>query len=353
MTTVFSRRSRLAVVAALPLLVAARPVSPPLAGGTTYEFIVRSQADRTGNKETVTMRGRGTFAGSDGRIDILETAAQSNGSQVFGSKGSYFLTLDGGKKMILVDPEKKQYMEWDVASMLAGMSTMMHAVGGLVKMEMSDVKVDAQSLGAGEMLQGYKTVHYQLTQSYTMTVKVFGRGSKTRNESTIDYFFAPALMGLANPFVSNSQRMSQSLDLFNNPDYKNQMAAAQAKIQYGVPVKTVIKTISTDDKGKQETSVMTTEMVNFKNTDVPKSTFEIPAGYTMVQMPKLDGSVAGGANGAGGTGSGNAGATTGPEINADSAAAAAKKGAAEGVKEGAKGAAKEGAKSKIRGIFKR
>jgi hypothetical protein len=349
MISLFSRPSRLALIAVAPLLLAARPLSAPMAGGTTYEFIVHSQSDRTGNKESVMMRGKGTFAGSDGRIDILEAGPQGN-TGMYGGKGSYFLMLDGGKKMMLVDPANKQYMEWDMASMLAGISRTMNAVSGLVKMDMSDIKIESHNLGAGETLQGYKTVHYQMVQNYTVTVKVFGRGSKSRSESTTDYYFAPALRGLANPFVANSQAWAQSFDMFNNPDFKSQMAAAQSKIEYGVPVKTVVKTVRTDDKGKQETSVVTSEMVNFHNTDVPASTFHIPAGYTQVQMPKMDASMAAGgsANGKGA----NATSATVPDINADSIAAAAKDSAKNAAAEAAKEAAKSAAKNKLRGIFK-
>jgi hypothetical protein len=344
MISMMSRRSRYAAAVALPFLLAAKPLTAPMVGGTTYEFIVRSQSTAN-NKEMVMMRGRGTFAGTDGRIDILEAGPQGN-TEAFGSKGSYFLVLDGGKKMMLVDPNQKQYMEWDMASMMAGMSKMMNAVGGLVKMEMSDVKIEAHDLGAGETIQGYPTVHYQLTQNYSMTMKMFGRTSKTKNESTIDYYFAPALKSLANPFMSNNQAWAQSMDMFNNPDYKSQMQAAMSKIKYGVPLKSVIKTVATDDKGKQTTSVVTSEMVNFHNTDVPASTFAIPAGYKLIEMPKMDANMAAGSN------SSTSGSTA-SDVNADSLKNAAKEGAKEGVKEGVKEGAKEATKSKIRGIFKR
>jgi len=49
MISVFSRPSRLALFVAAPLLLAAKPLAAPLAGGTTYEFIVHSQSDRAGN----------------------------------------------------------------------------------------------------------------------------------------------------------------------------------------------------------------------------------------------------------------------------------------------------------------
>lgn len=342
MISAFSRPSRLVAVAALPMLLAAKPLSPALAGGTTYEFIVRAQTAQNGGKESVMMRGRGTFAGNDGRIDIIEAASPS-GSEMFGAKGSYFLVRDAGKKMLLVDPTNKQYMEWDMASMLAGMSKMVNAIGGMMKFEISDIKIDSRNLGAGETLQGYPTVHYQMVENYTMNVKMFGRSSKSRNETTTDYYFAPSLKGLANPFMSNSKAMAQSFDIFNNPDFKSQMSAAMSKIQFGVPLRMVVRTVSTDEKGKQQTSVMTSEMVNFKNIDIPKSTFTIPDDYKLIEMPKIDANVA----------TGDPNAPKSADINADSIANAAKQGAKDGAKDAAKEAAKEAAKSKIRGIFKR
>lgn len=328
--------SRLAAIAAVPVLLAA--TAPPTRG-TSYEFIVRSTSTQTGNKESVMMRGRGTFAGDDAKIEITETGGAAAANNALGGKGSYFLVVDGGKKMLLVDPSQKTYLEWDMQSMMAGMAKMVNAIGGLVKMDMSDVKIDAQDMGPGEKVQGYHTKHVRMTQNYTVTAKVFGKTSKSRSETTIDYYFAPALKALVNPFVQNSQGWANSLDMFNNAEYKSQMAAAQSKVQ-GVPVKTVVSTVSTDEKGKQQTSVVTTEMVNFKEVDVPSAVFAIPAGYQMVKMPKLDAGAPGSAE--------NSASGSGQSIG-DSA----KEGAKEGVKDAAKEASKEAAKKKLKGIFKR
>jgi hypothetical protein len=345
MVSAFMRPSRLAAIAAVPVLLAA---SAPPTGGTSYEFIVRSTSTQTGNKESVMMRGRGTFAGDDAKIEIIETggAAAAN-SNAFGGKGSYFLVVDGGKKMLLVDPSQKTYLEWDMQSMIAGMAKMVNALGGLVKMDMSDVKIDAQDMGPGEKVQGYQTKHVRMTQNYTVTAKLFGKSSKSRSETTVDYYFAPALKALVNPFVQNSQAWASSLDMFNNADYKSQMAAAQSKVQ-GVPVKTVVRTVSTDEKGKQQTSVVTTEMVNFKNVDVPSATFAIPTGYQLVQLPKLDAGAAGAASG-----STEGSASGSGESIGDATKEGAKEGVKDATKEVTKEAAKETAKKKLKGIFKR
>ena len=116
----------------------------------------------------------GTENGRIYRIDL--TAGQWAAPASLGRPASGFVSD------ILVDPTNKQYMEWDIANMLSGLSKLTNAMGGMVKMEMSDVKIDAQNLGAGETIQGYKTVHYRLVQNYNVNVKVFGRSSKSRSE---------------------------------------------------------------------------------------------------------------------------------------------------------------------------
>jgi hypothetical protein len=345
MSTLFSRAACLTAAVVLPLTFAA---ATPFADGMTYEFVMKSQSTRTGNKENVTMRGRGTYAGDEAKLEILEAASSAGGQDAFGGKGTYFIVKGGGKEMFLVDPNQKQYMKWDIASMFAGMSKVVNAVGGMVKMQMSDIKIDAQDLGAGETVQGYPTHHVRMMQNYTVSASVFGHTSKTRSETTTDYFFAPSLR-IANPFVNNSQQMAMmsQMDMFNNPDYKSQMSAAQAKMpKSGVPLRTVTTTVSTDAKGKAETTVTTMEMVNFKASNIPASAFAIPSDYKMIEMPSMNA----GESSASTTGTGSA--STGPIINTDSIAAAAKQGVKEGVQTDVKDAAKNATAKKLKGIFK-
>jgi hypothetical protein len=340
MVSTFKGCSRLVAMVGVPVLLAA---STPLPHGTAYDFVVRSTSSQTGNKESVMMRGRGVFAGDNAKIEILDSGPMAGDNNTFGNKGSYFLMAEGGKKMLLVDPSQKTYLEWDMQSMVAGLAKMMNALGGLVKMEMSDFKMDTQELGAGETIQGYPTRHVRTNQNYTITARVFGKTHVSKSETTVDYYFAPRLKA-KNPFIQNSQAWANSFDMFNNPDYKAQMAAAQAKLT-GVPVKTVVRTISTDEKGKQQTSVVTSEMLNFRNLDVPKSEFEIPSGYQLVQMPTIDAKAVGAKKDSVDNRSG--------EGIGDAAAEGAKGGVKDATKEVTKEAAKEAAKKKLKGLFKR
>lgn len=276
MVLTLKRSSRFAAIAAVPVLLAA---NAPLIGGASYEFVVRSTSTQTGNRESVVMRGRGVFAGDNAKIEIIESGP---GREAFGNPGSYFLMTEGGTKMMIVDPSQKQYAEWNMERMMASVAGVVNALGGLVKMEISDLTIDTKELGAGETINGYPTKHVRLTQNYKMSTRVLGKTSWSKTESTTDYYFAPQLKA-KNPFVQNSQAWANQFNMFNKPEYKAQMAKAQEKLK-DVPIKTVVTTVTTHDTGKQETTTVTSEMVNFKNMDVPKSVFEIPAGYQLVQL---------------------------------------------------------------------
>jgi hypothetical protein len=328
------RLGALAALIALPLLVAAML---PVETGTTYQFTIKSQSSQTGNRESVVMKGRGTFAGDNAKIEIEEMSAQAGDEGgMFGSRGSYFLALDGGKRMLLVDPAKKTYMEWNLQSMMSGMTKMMGALGGLMRMEMSDVSIQAQEMGSGGTVNGYATNHVRITEKYTMSARVLGRTSTSKVETTTDYYIAPALR-VKNPFMQSTQAFSAMGDMFNNADYQRQAQSAYAKIN-GVPVKTVTRSVTTQQDGKQEVSLTTAEMSGFQSVNVAASTFAVPSGFQAVEMPNFDALAAaageGGAEGAGGQSIGEA----------------AREGAAEGAREATKDAAKDAVKGAIGGL---
>jgi hypothetical protein len=266
-------------------------------------------------------------------------------------KGGYILATEGGRMLTVVDPEKKQYVEMNVETLLNSMTSVMNAVGGMMKMETSNVSVNVEKLGAGEKMQGYNTVKYRLTQDYTMKVSVLGMNSTNTTHSVGEYWYAPELTSIVNPFMQFGERVGQSA-LFRNSDFLSKVQAARQQMGQGVPLKSVVTTQSSDDKGRKTSSVATTEMLNIKQADVPASAFAVPAGYAKQVMPTLD-SLKGLQASANGDVSGKVGAAGKSGNAATDVAGAAKEGATEGVKEAAKEGAKEKAGKALRGLFGR
>lgn len=95
---------------------------------------------------------------------------------------------------------------------------------------------------------------------------------------------APTLKHVVNPYLRVGSAAAGALD-FGNPDFAAQMTAAQAKLNVGLPLKSVSRAAAIDDKGKAAVTVTTMEITSLREGDVPASAFQIPAGYTEVAMP--------------------------------------------------------------------
>ena len=340
-TTPRSRRSKLrhAWPLAAILLPAALFATPLFEAGITYDFRVSTTSGQGDNsKELSVMAGRGQVTGSSARIDLSEA---KNGGPMFTGKGGYVVVKDDGN-MYMVDPGEKQYYSFNTEQMFAGLGSALKMMGGMVKMTMSDVKIDVQDLGAGERIQGYATRHIRQTQSHKMTVSVLGRKSSTTSNDTSEMWIAPELKLAGNPFLQMGSAAS-GID-FGSPEYKSQTQAAQAKIPAGFPLKSVSRSHATDDKGKSTMTVSTMEVTNFQKGDIPASAFTIPGDYKEIQMPFAELASMSDSLDAARARSGNASAdkkeSTGEELK-------------EAVKEAGKESAKEEAKKKIRGIFRK
>lgn len=328
---------------ALPLALFA---TPALETGFTYDFRVSSsstQGDQT--KELSVMAGRGQVAGDKARIDLSEA---KNGGPMFTGKGGYVMVKDGGTTMYMVDPGEKQYYSFNMEQMFAGIGSTLKMMGGMVKMTMTDVKIDVQDLGAGERIQGYSTRHVRQTQSHTISVSVLGRKSSTTSVDTTEMWIATDLKHVGNPFLGMGAAAA-GVD-FGNPDFKKQALAAQAKIPAGLPLKSVSRNHSTDEKGKTSMIVSTMEVTNFKKGDIPASTFAIPGDYKEVPMPFAELAAMGDSveaarardKGAAANGAADKASSekTGDELK-------------DAVKEAGKQGVKEEAAKKLRGLFKK
>jgi uncharacterized protein DUF4412 len=302
------------------------------AQGLTYEMKMTMQ--RTGSADAAdsppVMAGRGQYSGGNSRMDMDESMMPLG---IMG-RGTYVIVRSGAHTELIVDPAKRQYFEINIDSMASFASNAQGALGGLVKMTTSDVTVDMQPLGPGETIQGYATKKYRLTSSATTTVSVLGRTRRSANTTTSDIWVAPQLTGLFNPAPGAGGQMG------GNSEGAQKYAAAYAKLGKGVPIKTVSQSREAGDKASPATMTMTMtmELLNIKQGHIDPSVFEVPAGYTKIDVTPIMSALAG--KGANGGLLGQMG---------DSA----KEGAKEGAVQEVKSQAKDKAKGVLRGIFGR
>lgn len=265
-------------------------------------------------------------------------------------KGGYMIIDAEAGTMAMVSPEDKTAMIMSAD----GMGALAGAVGGVVKMDVSDVKVAVDDEGAGEKILGRSTHKYRITRDYAMQVSVFGKKQKSTHHSVTTLWITPDVT-IDRSWEAWSGKFARGASRLGG-DAMKKLIDAEKDLPRGVPLRQRMTTTDTDDKGKAETTTMTWEMTELKKGDIPASAFEIPKDYqvtdmkqTMAEMDKKMQEARDDCEKEHGKGAKECDMS---QVNVDSLVAATRTGLAEGLKEGLKEGAKETAKDAIKkGIF--
>lgn len=309
--------------------------------GLTYEFTTKSEV---ADDQTVTSGGRIKSQADKMRMEMVAMMDQN-----VDNNQATILVLDNGNRVIMLMPQKKSYFELPSFDAIGNMAASM------IKTEASNVKMDVKKIGAGPTLLGYATVHYRVTHSMDVTRSTMGSTQKSREEATMDMYLAPALKDAVSSTMGRMQWGTMAANAYGK-EYADKQRAVDAQFAAdGLPLKITGVTKSTTD-GETESNTITYELTKIVKGNIPASEFEIPAGYSKAELPKMPnlenldvkkalGDALSGAKG-------EAAAQT--ESVGDAAKAGVKEGAAETKKE-ATDATKEAAKAKtkkaIRGLF--
>jgi len=266
----------LAVSALTPSHPAARSsVSAIAAEGWRFKWKVTSESEK---KE----RGPATPSMTVSLIPGKARMDYEGGNGQPGMKKGGYMLLDADKgTMTMVNPEDKQAMIMDPSAL----GSAMNAIGssGMVKMDISDVKMAVEPMGAGERLLGYATTKYRITRSHTVSVSVFGRKNTTAHQSVTEAWVADKFIE-DRAFTAWAKSFTRGFGNATGDGLKKLMEAEQANMPKGFPLKQVQTSTDTDGKGKVSTSTTTMEMTELTKTSLDASLFEVPTGYEVVDL---------------------------------------------------------------------
>ena len=236
----------------------------PLYAGISYQ--VKSETPGGAGDLVGTVR----VEGSKFRMEMSE------GDGMMFQDNSIVLSDDGGKTMMVLDPAKKEYYRLSLEETFNAMSSLMQSMGGMMEMSIDDSKVDVQSLGAGEAIEGYSTQKYKVDTSYTLNMKVMGMnmGQQVKTETTT---WATSELDHGSSFV-------QMRSFRTGLEELDELIAKHSAAIKGFPLKAVTKSEMTA-RGKTTTSTTTMTVSNIKEETIPASEFAVPAGYREVDGP--------------------------------------------------------------------
>ena len=242
-------------------------------------------------RTTITVQGQpdtgiiiGHAIGSSDKIR-MDLTMKGTGSQVTPLATDGVMTMivsDTGKTVTYLDTKNSHYIRMRPAEMFAQMQQMG------AKMDLSNTKATVDSLGTGPVILGHPTSHYRIGTGMTMNINAMGQQQTVAIASTSDYYYATDIKGEINPFANLSGADMASAFTGTSKEFADKLKAAQAKLPKATPLKA---TSSATMTVSGQTRVTNTDAVvtAIKWVDADPKAFEVPASYTPLQMPGLNG----------------------------------------------------------------
>lgn len=228
-------------------------------------YTAMSSGDGQGGRKTQPTLVHAQAEGGNARVEFTQTGDKE-------MAGNYLLTKDGGQTMYMVNTKEKNYMKWDTDAMMNMAGQMMQM------MKFSDPKVEKLSEEAGEPVAGYPTRHYRFRTTYSMEMNMGFIKSANVVTNEEDVWATTQIKDLGMGVWLKSQKRKTG-----NAQLDALMKAQMEKIN-GIPLKMITTTTTTDNRGKSQVSHSTMEVTEIKESAIPASTFEIPAGYEEIKM---------------------------------------------------------------------
>jgi hypothetical protein len=193
------------------------------------------------------------------------------------------IVSDSGKTITYLDTRNSQYMTFRPAEMLAEAQNL-----GAVKMDFTGSEATVTRLGAGPTILGHPTVRYRVVTGMTMTITGMGQQQSVKIASTTDYHYPTDIKSTFNPFSSITG--TDMLGMFggSSKNLAAKLKAAEAKLPKAPPLRTVT-TATVTTQGVNQVTKSSTEVTAVRWVNADPKVFEIPAGYTAVQMPTMNG----------------------------------------------------------------
>ena len=258
----------------IPLAAATAQRSSP---GYTYRLTTTGRVTRPDGRTTdyIVMSGRALVTEKAGRLDVDGASRQGGG---IAHKDSYILY--DATSMTIVQPRDRQMVRLALENLERNL-----AGGGIpgTSIQISDVAVAFEKLGAGEPLLGMATTKYRITQDYKITAKMPLRSRNSSEHIVQDVWMADEQKGLVNPFA----RLFGAGPGSGYSELLTKTAEAQSRMGRGIPLRTVTTNTSTSGRNDVTQSVTTMEVTDLHAENIDDDILAAPTDYQVVQVGEL------------------------------------------------------------------
>ncbi len=279
-TTPRRRSSRLilaslSAAAAVAALAAATPARPR-ASGLTFTYRVTSTSTEKRIKEARDMTATVRLQSGNARMDFTD------GKGPMGQKGGYILITSTPPQFAIISDKDKSVMVMDPAAFGSGFGALMN--NPMMKFTISNARWSFKDLGAGEVIQGYRTRHVRVYSGSEMEMKVLGMTNKSITNDSSDQWIASVVDVDEEAMAAWGKSFTTGLKS-TNPEMAAEFARYQKEYsRKGMVLKSTTWSNVTDGKGKTTSDVITMEATDIKNGAIDPSVFKFPEGYQVTNL---------------------------------------------------------------------
>jgi hypothetical protein len=194
------------------------------------------------------------------------------------------LLRDDGKVTVVL-PSQGMAMAIDAQQMQGGMQ-MMRAFG-VEPPVVSNVTVDVTDLGAGEAILGFPTRKYRVRQQYSITTSMRGQSRTERHDDVSELWMTTAMPGFADGLEKFAETLGNAFGGAGQGASSELAAAMAGKIPKGYPLKSVVKSNTTDANGQARTTTTTIEVLDVSKATLDASEFDVPAGIQVIDPMQM------------------------------------------------------------------
>lgn len=233
--------------------------------GLAYKF----ESVTTGVRES-TISGSAAAEGTSFRMNVKQ------GDGFTFNDGSFVISRDGGKTLLVADPSTKTYYELALADATGSAAAMFKQLGFL-NFKISDPKVTTRDLGRGGVIEGFPTHRTRVNSAYTMSINAMGTPMKIGVQMLTESWSTDMISAELTNFLQKQSITTGIAEV-------DKLIAAQSASAKGFPLKQVTAFKMTQN-GRDVTSTTTTTIHGVAKKAFAETEFALPAGYTKTDSP--------------------------------------------------------------------
>jgi hypothetical protein len=215
----------------------------------------------------------GTAAADQGKVRIDIT----RGDGTVLKDNTFALSINGGRGLRIVDPAEKTYFDVDLDQLLGGVTSLVQQLGGLVKVSVENVKVNARDAGDGGTIEGYATRRALVDSSYDLLLDAFGQKTTIHVVTNVQSWVTSALPAEMTSVFQMSGVKTGIAEI-------DKIVQAQMGSITGFPLKQ-ISAFHAVQNGTDLSSSTTTTITAIQKKNVAPERFDTPEGYEKTDSP--------------------------------------------------------------------